>query len=209
MGIFDTIRENVTAKQVAEYYGLKVNRNGMACCPFHNDHHPSMKLDRRFHCFGCQADGDAVDFVEKMFGLTPKEAAFKIADDFHLDIEVRKTELKEIRLARIRKTKEKEYEENVRRTYAQELRQLRLTITDFFRTLHNWELVYSPTRSDLDNESVDERYITVVHYKDQLEYIIDTLDFGEDGEIYEIFKNREEIINIYERKITEALQRAN
>ena len=29
----------------------------MACCPFHDDKHPSMKVDRRFHCFGCQADG--------------------------------------------------------------------------------------------------------------------------------------------------------
>ena len=51
MGIFDTIHNNVTTRQVAEYYGLKVNRNGMACCPFHNDRHPSMKVDRRFHCF--------------------------------------------------------------------------------------------------------------------------------------------------------------
>ena len=90
MGIFDTIRNNVTTRQVAEYYGLKVNRNGMACCPFHNDRHPSMKLDRRFHCFGCQADGDAVDYVGRLYGLGAKEAAYKIADDFHIPVEQEK-----------------------------------------------------------------------------------------------------------------------
>lgn len=44
----------------------------MACCPFHDDKHPSMKVDRRFHCFGCQADGDVIDFAARLFGLNKK-----------------------------------------------------------------------------------------------------------------------------------------
>ena len=32
--IFTTVKAAVTAKQAAEYYGLKVSRNGMTCCPF-------------------------------------------------------------------------------------------------------------------------------------------------------------------------------
>ena len=63
-------------------YGVRVNRHGMAVCPFHNDKNPSMKVDKRFHCFACQADGDAVDFVSRLFGLPGKEAAMKLADDF-------------------------------------------------------------------------------------------------------------------------------
>ena len=78
MSPFDVVRENVTARQVAEYYGLKVNRNGMACCPFHDDRTPSMKIDKRYYCFGCLAKGDAVDYVARMFGLRPKAAAEKI-----------------------------------------------------------------------------------------------------------------------------------
>ena len=54
----------------------------MACCPFHDDKHPSMKVDRRFHCFGCQADGDVIDFTARLFGLNKKEAALKLAEDF-------------------------------------------------------------------------------------------------------------------------------
>lgn len=63
MNVFEAVKENVTTLEVARLYGLKVNRNGMAVCPFHDDKNPSLKLDKRFHCFGCQADGDAVDFV--------------------------------------------------------------------------------------------------------------------------------------------------
>ena len=37
MNIFQKVKERVTARQVAEKYGLKVRQNGMACCPFHND----------------------------------------------------------------------------------------------------------------------------------------------------------------------------
>lgn len=61
MNLFEAVKQNVTTRQAAERYGIRIRRNGMAVCPFHNDKNPSMKLDRRFHCFGCQADGDAVD----------------------------------------------------------------------------------------------------------------------------------------------------
>lgn len=39
MTIYETIKAAISVKQAAEHYGLKVNRNGMACCPFHNDRH--------------------------------------------------------------------------------------------------------------------------------------------------------------------------
>ena len=82
MNVFEAVKGNVTTRQAAEMYGIRVNRHGMAVCPFHNDKNPSMKVDMRFHCFACQADGDAVDFVSRLFGLPSKEAAMKLADDF-------------------------------------------------------------------------------------------------------------------------------
>lgn len=82
MNVFEAVKPNITTRQAAEMYGIKVNRHGMAVCPFHNDKNPSMKVDKRFHCFACQADGDAVDFVSRLFGLPSKEAAMKLADDF-------------------------------------------------------------------------------------------------------------------------------
>ena len=65
MTIYEKAKSLVTAREAAEHYGLTVNRHGMALCPFHDDHNPSMKLDERFHCFGCREDGDVIDFTAK------------------------------------------------------------------------------------------------------------------------------------------------
>ena len=86
MTIYGTIKAAISVKQAAEHYGLKVNRNGMACCPFHNDRHPSLKLNEDyFFCFGCGAKGDVIDLVARLFNMSSYEAAQKLASDFGLD----------------------------------------------------------------------------------------------------------------------------
>ena len=90
MNVFEAVKGKVTTRQAAEMYGIQVNRHGMAVCPFHDDKNPSMKLDMRFHCFACQADGDAVDFVSRLLGLPGKEAAMKLADNFFIPYDARK-----------------------------------------------------------------------------------------------------------------------
>ena len=87
MNVFEAVKQSVTTRQAAEHYGIKVRRNGMACCPFHNDKTPSMKLDKRFHCFGCGADGDVIDFVAALYGLDKKQAAAQLASDFGIAYE--------------------------------------------------------------------------------------------------------------------------
>ena len=82
MKIFETVKQSVTARQAAKAYGLEVDVHGMALCPFHDDHHPSLKLDQRFYCFGCGASGDVIDFAAKLFGISLKDAAQKLAEDF-------------------------------------------------------------------------------------------------------------------------------
>ena len=48
MNIFETVKAAVTVRQAAEHYGLKINRSGMICCPFHDDRHPSLKLNEDY-----------------------------------------------------------------------------------------------------------------------------------------------------------------
>ena len=84
MNLFETVRTNVKAVDVVLMAGFQPNRSKMICCPFHNDKHPSMQVDRRYFCFGCGAKGDAVDFVANCYGLSLKEAAEKIISDFGL-----------------------------------------------------------------------------------------------------------------------------
>lgn len=86
MNIFQTVKESVTARQAAEQYRFKVNRNGMICCPFHHDRHPSMKVDKGFICFACGAKGDVITFTADYFHLSSFEAAKKLAADFLIPV---------------------------------------------------------------------------------------------------------------------------
>ena len=88
MNIYETIKAAISVKQAAKQYGLTVNRNDMACCPFHNDRHPSLKLNEDyFFCFGCGAKGDVIDFVASLFDLSSYEAAKRLAADFGISTE--------------------------------------------------------------------------------------------------------------------------
>src|SRR4051794_34278390 len=52
---------------ISRYVTLsRKGRDWWAVCPFHADKNPSFKVDQgrgRYHCFGCDADGDVLDFV--------------------------------------------------------------------------------------------------------------------------------------------------
>ena len=85
---FETIKAAVTPRQAAEHYGLRVLPSGMTCCPFHEDRHPSLKLNEDFfYCFGCGASGDVIDFTARLFGLSPYAAAQKLETDFGIGAE--------------------------------------------------------------------------------------------------------------------------
>ena len=86
MRAFETIKAAVPLRQAAEHYGLRVLPNGMACCPFHKDRHPSLKLNEDyFFCFGCGASGDVIDFTARLFGISLKNAAQKLSADFGIN----------------------------------------------------------------------------------------------------------------------------
>ena len=91
MSVFEEIKTSVTSRDVAKFYGLEINRHGMSCCPFHDDHHPSMKIDKNYYCFSCGAKGDAINYVADMFGLGQYEAARKIISDLSLILKDLKT----------------------------------------------------------------------------------------------------------------------
>ena len=90
MDIFQEIKERITAKEVAFGYGLAISPKGMACCPFHDDRHSSMKIDRNYYCFACGAKGDAVNYAAQLYGLSQYDAAKKIIADFRLPIPLKK-----------------------------------------------------------------------------------------------------------------------
>ena len=82
MSYFQTLKDSITCRDAAEQYGLEVNRSGMARCPFHDDHTPSLKVDDRFYCFGCHAQGDVIDLTARLLGISNYSAAKQLAQDF-------------------------------------------------------------------------------------------------------------------------------
>ena len=85
MTIYESVKASVTPRMAAERYGLRVHPNGMVCCPFHPDWHPSMKLNPDYYyCFGCGSSGDVVDLTAKLLGIPAAEAAQRLTKDFAL-----------------------------------------------------------------------------------------------------------------------------
>ena len=165
MNVFEVVKENVTARQAAEAYGLKVGRTGMACCPFHSDKSPSMKLDERYYCFGCGATGDAVDLTAKLFGIGLREAAVKLAEDFGLNYDSRQ---KPSVRPRIREpTPEQKYQKGENHCYK--------VLTDYFHLLREWEKKYAPKQPD---EEWNPLFAEALHRKNYIEYLLDILLYG-------------------------------
>lgn len=185
MGVFESVRENVTARQVAEFYGHRVNRYGMAICPFHNDRNPSMKIDRRYYCFGCGAKGDAVDFVANAFGMNLKDAAIRIAKDFGIVYE--KSRPPDMKQAARMKHKG----QTVRARFHDTRTHFWRVLTDYYHALESWKQEYAPVSPDDDLHPL---FVEALQNITQIEYIMDEfLDADLSGQI--------EIINDYGRKV--------
>ena len=157
--VFEAVKQSVSTREAAEFYGIKVRRNGMACCPFHDDKNPSMKVDQRFHCFGCGADGDVIDFTAKLFDLSPKEAAEKLAQDFGL---IYNSQAPPRRRYVRQKTEAQQFREDRQRCYR--------ILSDYYHLLKRWETDHSPRTPE---EEPHLRFVEAVQKKAYVEYLLD------------------------------------
>ena len=157
--VFEAVKQSVSTKEAAEFYGIKVSRTGMACCPFHDDKNPSMKVDQRFHCFGCGADGDVIDFTAKLFNLSPKEAAEKLAQDFGLIYDSQAPPRR--RYVR-QKTEAQKFREDRQRCYR--------VLSDYYYLLKKWEADRSPSTPE---EEPHPHFVEAIQKKTYVEYLLD------------------------------------
>ena len=177
MNVFEAVKQSVTTRQAAEHFGIRVGRNGMCVCPFHADKNPSMKVDRRFHCFGCQADGDVIDFVGKLFQLSPYDAARKLMADFHLSPD-KPPSAAALHAKRIR-TEAQQLRENERLCFS--------VLPDYARVLRDWKVQYAPQSPD---EPVHARFVEACHKLDETEYYLDILCAGDSHERAEVVRQQ-------------------
>ena len=165
--IFEAVKESVTTRQAAEYYGVQVGRNGMACCPFHDDKHPSMKIDHRFHCFGCQADGDVIDFTARLFSLSSKEAALKLAEDFSVHYDAKGHDPPRRRPVKRKISEELRYRQAEQKCFR--------VLCNYLHLLERWEKEYAPQTPD---EAWNPLFVEALQKKPYTEYLLDILLSG-------------------------------
>ena len=166
MTIYETIKAAISVKQAAEHYGLKVSHNGMACCPFHNDRHPSLKLNEDyFFCFGCGAKGDVIDLVARLFNLSSYDAAKKLTYDFGIDPD------KLPAAAALRKPKYP-----LAKAFQREELHCQRLLCDYLHLLERWKVQCAPKAPD---DTIDDRFVEACQMLDYIEDLTDILTFAE------------------------------
>ena len=173
MNIFQTVKENVTARQAAEQYGLKVNKNGMVCCPFMMTGIPVMKVDRGFCCFACGAKGDVITFVADFFHLAPLEAAKKLAEDFQIPVF---TDNARKRNASKKKEKPKRTFYQTEKKFEEWERESIRILSDYLHLLEEWKIRYAPKTPE---EEWKAEFIEACQQTEKINYYLDLLVFGE------------------------------
>ena len=182
MNVFETTKADVTLRQAAEHYGLRVLPNGKTCSPFHEDRNPSLNLNEDyFFCFGCGASGDVIDFTTKLFGISLKDAAKKLAEDFGI-------------------TPRPPTKPNIPKRHAEprpDLERLCICVLrDYLRLLRIWRLRYEPAEP---GEPMDDRFAESCQMEATVNFFLDALIVGDpaprervlevlvkDGSIYEL-----------------------
>ena len=167
MSIYRNVKQAVSVPQVADRYGIPVDRSGKCCCLFHLDKHPSMKLnDEYYYCFGCQAKGDVISLTEKLFDLTPREAAQKLAADFGL---APSETLKQATVKKAAKLAEKD-----EREYVLSLLNKNIDILRQMKENH------APKHPD---EPFHLLFVEACKYLEFYQYVSDVLSFGHSADV--------------------------
>ena len=209
MTIFEQVKECVTARQAAEHYRIKVKNNGMACCPFHSDRHPSMKADKMYHCFGCGAGGDAIDFTARLFGLSQYEAAKKLIKDLGLDIHIEDKRKCKRTENRVPLKMQKPKVVLIREKLEQWLNYATDVLIRYLRWIQFWKEFYKPKQEEEWHELFTEALANERRINDYL----DVLMFGAGEEIIDFFKVKrreveqiEERVNKYQREVLDGIR---
>ena len=166
MNLFKTVKESVTVKRAAALYGLPITTTGMARCPFHEDHTPSMKLnDTYYYCFGCGATGDVIDLTAHLFDLNCLQAARKLAQDFGFGPD--KPPSGAIVLPKSPAVPSD--------TQKEEIFYCLRVLHDYRDALVKWRTEFA---SHSPEEALDERFVEALHMLPVVDNLIDCLAFG-------------------------------
>lgn len=223
LNIFQRVKQSVTTRQAASFYGLKVGRNGMCLCPFHDDRNPSMKVDTRFHCFACNADGDVIDFVSRLFDCSLYEAATKLAADFNIrfinpncltrNLRRLQSDTKQPVTSTSRFSPDRAHQASTKQLppkqksidlFTGQAQHTFRIYCDYLHLLDEWREQYSPRAP---NESYHPLFVEALQNRSVISYLLDCMLDSTDEELSDIITEKakealilEERINHYRRR---------
>ena len=131
-----------------------------------------MNVDSRFHCFGCGVDGDVIDFTAKMFQLSLRQAAEKLASDFGLSATGTFPLIRYKLVEKPLNQKEQFYK----------------ILCGYRSLLANWRMAYAPKNPEA---SLHPCFVASLHYADRVQYLLDILLLGSLPEKQQLLNGKE------------------
>ena len=154
-------REGFEPKQKGRAYWLS--------CPWHEDKTPSLKIDpdrQDFHCFSCNESGDVISFIQKLHGLTFKDAAGYLNIDRTNPVKINPQ----------------------KRTKLDLLTAFHLWKSAYYEELCRTRLVYEALTRDLKTMEQAEHVAWIFHEMPLIEYRLDILFYGTDEQKCEFYQ---------------------
>lgn len=169
---FILAKERLDIVEVAQRYGVHVVKGNKAHCPFHEDRTPSMSFygdNRKFHCFSCNAGGDAVDLVQMLLNTSRLDALRELNSAYRLglDLDTPPSPEKARRAAADRRRHQQE-----RELFEQWERGSAMILSAYCRTLRRWKEQYAPGYPD---EPPHPRFLEALQKLDYIEYLLDAV----------------------------------
>lgn len=121
--LLELVKERLTIEEACEMAGVRVGRGRghkrTALCPLHDDSSPSFAIfldSNRWMCFSGCGQGDAIDLLAKLWGLSTGQALSRLATELDISVntyqddERRHKRLEALQQERERRRKDREFE---------------------------------------------------------------------------------------------------
>lgn len=201
--LFKIAKDRLNIRSVAEYYGLCIDRNGKALCPFHNEITPSFSLNEAgqyYKCFGCGEGGDVIKLAGELLGISkPFEVLKTLNSDFDLGLELdRKQTAAEYKKAKA-KQREIQRRKNTEKAFDEWVQNAFITCTDYAKLLREWRVLYAPNREI--HETLHPLFEESLLNLTRVEYLCGILTYGNKSDFMDFYKNCRQEVKVIEQRV--------
>lgn len=154
-----------------------------------------MKVDKGFYCFACGAKGDVIHFTERMYGLSPYEAAKKLVNDYQIPVEINTRKMK---TGGKKKVIKKKNPYQLRQEFEKWEKYCICTLSDYLHLLEEWKVEYAPQYFE---DEWKDKFVEACQNRERISYYLDILLMGELEERIEFMKNKGEEVKQIEKRV--------